>query len=222
MRRTKRLRGSGGVWRSSYIVLGYRPGGLGGSGSRGIRAGSHGSGGRGLGGSGSLTGPGSFLSGGSPIVPPCRSAAHFGNSRSDQLLDEAHRYWFRERQPDRPLRHFVSLQGGGQLPPDRTSHRIQTAMVLERRIPDERPPVESKRRNAVAEGLLGAGRRGTNGGANPLQGSSRVGWRRPEVGLQLLFCRCERRHQSRSSGNVSSIVAPEGSAYQRSGSDAFS
>src|SRR6266581_2282702 len=203
MRRAKRLGGSGGVRRSSYI---YRPGGLGGSGSRGIRAGSHGSGGRGLGGSGSLTGPGSFLSGGSPIVPPCRSAAHFGHSRSDQLLDEAHRYWFRERQPDRPLRRFISLQGGGQLTPDRTSHRIQTAVTLERGIPDEHAAVEFEGGNLVAERLLSARRDGANGGSNLLQGSSRLGGCRGKVGLHLLFHNCS--HAECSTGNVSSMVAP--------------
>src|SRR5882672_5577847 len=58
----KRLVDSGGVRRFSYIMSGFaaghqRLGVVGGGGSRGIRAGSHGSGGRGLGGSGSLTGP---------------------------------------------------------------------------------------------------------------------------------------------------------------------
>src|SRR5882762_2322313 len=182
MRRTKRLGGSGGVWRSSYI---YCPGGLGGSGSRGIRAGSHGSGGRGFGGSGSLTGPGSFFSGGSAIVAPCRSPVRCGHTRFDQFLDEPHRYWFRERQPDGPLRHFVSLEAGRQLAPDRAGHRKQAAVVLERGVPDERAAAKLESGDSITERLLSARGDGANGGPNLLEGCACFRRRRSEVGTHL-------------------------------------
>src|SRR6266571_1759443 len=175
MRRAKRLGGSGGVWRSSYI---YRPGGLGGSGSRGIRAGSHGSGGRGFGGSGSLTGPCSFFSGGSAIATPCRSLVRFGHARFDQFLDEPHRYWFRERQTDGPLRHLVSLEAGGQLAPYRAGHRIQAAVALERRVPDERAAMELEGGDPITERLFSARHGGANGGPNLFEGRACLGRRR--------------------------------------------
>src|SRR5438270_5389516 len=164
------------VDRESEIELHYRPGGLGGSGSRGIRAGSQGSGGRGFGGSGSLTGPGSFLSGGNPIITPfCRLAAQFGQSRSNQFLDEPHGYWFRDRQPDRALRHLVLFQVPSQLPPDRASHRIQTAMVLEGRVPDEWANIEREGGNPITERFCSARRDGANGGPNLLEGCACLG-----------------------------------------------
>src|SRR6266545_6057510 len=115
------------------------------------------------------------------------SAAHFGHSCSDQLLDEPHRHWFRERQPDGPLRHFVALQILRQRTPDRTGHRKQAAMALEGSVPDERATVELEGGNPIAERFFRAGRDGANGGPNSPQSCSRLRGRRREVGSDFRF-----------------------------------
>src|SRR5882762_465543 len=173
-----------------------------------MRAGSQGSGGRGFGGSGSFTGPGSFFRGGSPMVAPGASG-QFGNSRFDQFLDEPHGYWFRERQPDCPLRHFVSLQVAGQLPLNVTGHRIQAAVVLERGVPDEWPVGELERGDPITERLLRARGDRTNRGPNLLEGRACLGRRGREVGTH---------RRDHTAGNSTTRVSPTGSACHRASS----
>src|SRR2546428_621978 len=79
----------------------------------------------------------------------------------------------------------VAFEVCRQAPADRSGHRVQTAMVLECGVPDERPPVQSERGNPVTECFFDAWSRGANSDAYPPQCRPRLRRYRREVGPNL-------------------------------------
>src|SRR6478609_2170806 len=77
-------------------------------------------------------------------------------ARLHQPFDEWRRQRLVEREPDRSFRRLVAGDVDAVGPEQRGRDRVEADVPLERRVPEERPPVEAEAGDAVAEMLDGA------------------------------------------------------------------
>src|SRR6266516_1594255 len=89
--------------------------------------------------------------------------SHLGHTRLDQSLHQPRWYRLAARKLNGSLCDYIALQISGVRALNSSRHWVETAVVFPRRVVHEHSPIESERRNAVAELLGGVGSCGANG-----------------------------------------------------------